>query len=73
MTNPKISDNGTKFWFNKNRHWHREDGPALIYNNGDQAWYINNFRHRDNKSFQSAAGISDEDMIAIVLKYGNVE
>jgi hypothetical protein len=35
-------------------------------------WYINNERCFNNKSFQKAANLSDEDMIAIVLKYGNV-
>jgi len=25
---------------------HREDGPAVIYQNGTLHWYVNNIRHR---------------------------
>jgi len=27
---------------------HREDGPAIIWNNGSKEWYINGVRHRTN-------------------------
>ena len=32
----------------KNDLLHREDGPALEYDNGYQKWYLNGLRHRDN-------------------------
>jgi hypothetical protein len=36
---------GTKRWY-KNNQFHREDGPAIIYYNGDQHWYLNGQLHR---------------------------
>ena len=27
-------------------HWHRTDGPAAIYIDGRQTWWVNNKRHR---------------------------
>jgi hypothetical protein len=51
---------------------HRTDGPAVIWSDDIQEWYINTERYLNNKSFQKAAKLSDEDMTAIVLKYGNV-
>ena len=29
-----------EYWY-LNGKWHREDGPAVIYSDGTQAWYIN--------------------------------
>jgi hypothetical protein len=59
------------FWFNGKLH--RTDGPAAIDINGYQEWYINDKRYFTNKSFQSAANITDEDMTAMVLKSGDVK
>ena len=25
---------------------HKEDGPAIVYDNGDKCWYIHGVRHR---------------------------
>jgi hypothetical protein len=38
-----------------------------------QAWSVNGKKFYHNKSFQKAANLSDEDMLAIVLKYGDVK
>jgi hypothetical protein len=59
-------------WYINNKK-HRIDGPAYVDNDDNMLWYINGNLYVDNKSFQLAAGISDEDMIAIILKYGNIE
>jgi hypothetical protein len=48
-----------KFWF-EGKKLHREDGPAVILNNGDQYWYKNDKRHR-------------EDGPAIIYKNGKQE
>jgi hypothetical protein len=58
------------YWINGELH--RTDGPAFIDERGYQVWYLYGDICYDNKSFQEAAKLSDEDMIAIVLKYGNV-
>ena len=40
--------NGTKCWY-KNGNWHREDGPAIEYADGDyQEWWLNGKRHRED-------------------------
>ena len=49
MTQPKtITDSfGTKRWYLNGKR-HREDGPAVIYSNGDTIWYLNGKLHRTN-------------------------
>jgi hypothetical protein len=37
--------------------WHREDGPAVEYADGDRYWYINGKRHREGgPAVESASG-----------------
>ena len=36
-----ITEDGYERWCLPNGKWHREDGPAIIYSNGEQRWYIN--------------------------------
>lgn len=72
-TKLEISEFGTKRWFNDKGQLHSKNGPAVIYSDGLQYWYVNDQRYYDNKSFQRAAKLTDEDMNMIVLKYGNVK
>ena len=51
---------------------HRLDGPAVIYKDGTFDWYINGGRCFTNKQYKLAAGLTDEEMAILVLKYGNV-
>lgn len=51
---------------------HRANGPAVIYKDGTFDWYINGGRCFTNKQYKLAAGLSDEDMAIMILKYGNV-
>jgi hypothetical protein len=47
-------DNGNKYYYidTGNEYYdfkyHREDGPALEYTNGDKIWYINGKCHRED-------------------------
>ena len=41
-----IDLDGDKFWYNDKGQYHREKGPAIIYQNGDKKWYLNGKRHR---------------------------
>ena len=41
-----IDENGDKFWKNKEGKYHRIDGPAVEYRNGDKSWYQNGKQHR---------------------------
>ena len=34
--------------FSKNNVPHRENGPAVIHINGDEEWYIDGYRHRED-------------------------
>ena len=51
---------------------HRINGPAYEYADGTKLWYVDGEIYHYNQTYQKAAGISDEDMAMIVLKYGNV-
>ena len=35
-------------WELPNGDLHREDGPAVIYSNGDKEWFLNGKRHRED-------------------------
>ena len=46
----KIDENGTKFYFKDKAMsiWHREDGPAIEWANGDKYWYLDDKLHRED-------------------------
>ena len=39
---------GRSTWYNELRQYHRIDGPAVIWIQGDKWWYINGKRHRED-------------------------
>ena len=45
-----VDSNGTKRYYSDREHEnrHREDGPAVEYENGDKGWYINGKLHRED-------------------------
>lgn len=43
--NPKITDDNTQVW-EKNGKFHREDGPAVIWEDGYNEWWFEGKRHR---------------------------
>jgi hypothetical protein len=49
MDKPKCRTlpSGTKRWY-LNENLHREDGPAVEYENGDKEWYLNGKLHRED-------------------------
>ena len=63
--------NGDITYYN-DRFYHRLDGPARISASGIKEWYVNDTLYKNNKAYQKAVGLSDEDMAVIILKYGNV-
>ena len=44
----KIGFNGAKVWTNSQGNYHNEEGPAIIFSNGENFWYINGERHRED-------------------------
>ena len=63
---------GEQVWYFNGR-LHRTDGPAYIGSDGTQELYINGRLCIDNKSYQKAAKLTDEEMLMIKIKYGNVK
>ncbi len=45
-----ICSTGTKVW-TKNGQMHRENGPAVEYNNGDCEWFINGIGYTQEEWF----------------------
>ena len=69
-----VIDNGlgNEYWL-KNNQFHRTDGPARIQPAiNEVSWYIHGKSYHKNKDFQRDAGLSDEDMLTLILKYGNI-
>jgi hypothetical protein len=42
----KINSSGTKKWYLSDK-LHREDGPAIEYDDGARSWYLNGKLHRE--------------------------
>lgn len=42
MSKIVINEYGSKHYYNDKGHLHREDGPAIINNNGEYEWHIDN-------------------------------
>jgi len=61
--------NGDKEWL-VNGFLHREDGPAVIYNNGSFLWFLNNVRF-SFKKWCEKLNKTDEEIIFLRIKYGN--
>jgi hypothetical protein len=39
---------------------HREDGPAIVFENGDEAWYLDGLMHRvDGPALKNVDGSED--------------
>jgi len=51
-----------------NKKYHREDGPARIYSNGNKFWYLNNVEY-SFEEFLEKTPISYEEKIFLRLKY----
>ena len=39
---------GTKFWKNKKKQFHKLDGPAIEWLNGEKEWWRSGMRHRED-------------------------
>jgi hypothetical protein len=42
-----MTDDGNKFWRNDSGELHREDGPAIEWDDGSKEWWVNGKLHRD--------------------------
>ena len=48
MTKKELLDKISKFWYNSQNQFHRDDGPAIEWANGTKSWYINGNLHRED-------------------------
>ncbi len=46
MVRKEINGNGCIIYYNDKNQYHREDGPAIEWSNGNKWWCINGFLHR---------------------------
>jgi hypothetical protein len=57
MNNLVVDVFGHKYWYNEQGKFHREDGPAVEYTNGDKFWYLKDQLHRvDGPAIEYANG-----------------
>lgn len=61
-------DIGMEVWWHLGKK-HRIDGPAVIWVGGTHRWYIDNVEISSAPLYQQLAGLSDEDMTMLLLKF----
>lgn len=77
MAKPKsitLTDTELTAWYNDNGLLHRTDGPAIISSKDNSMfWYVNNFRVYSWEEFQRESGISNEQLLQLVIQYGTLK
>jgi hypothetical protein len=63
-----LNRHDTKRWFNEAGETHRDDGPAIIYDDGEVSWMLNDKIYAFGR-WCVAANISDEDKMMLRLQY----
>jgi hypothetical protein len=64
-----IDDIGDIFWYNEAGEYHREDGPAVIYNDGHVDWLLHSHPHTF-ESWCIELNKTDEAKMLLRLQYG---
>ena len=53
----EVDSSGTRWYYNSAGQLHRDEGPAVEWNNGTKSWYQNGNRHRtDGPAVEYASG-----------------
>ena len=69
----RISGTTQMVWWMQDGQVHRTDGPACTgFGASPYRWWIMGEPYNNAKAWQEAAGISDEEMLAVILKHGAV-
>jgi len=58
----------SKYWYYKQGKIHREDGPALEYNDGTKHWWLNGNEYTF-ETWCKKINITDEEKVFLRLKY----
>lgn len=61
-----------EYWYQYGAR-HREDGPAIMFANGRNEWWFLGVRIHNKREYQSATGITNEQMTMLILKYGDIK
>ena len=71
---PAVIGNEYTAWLQHNEY-HRLDGPAIMDTdpNSPHRWVIHDVIYHNNQDYQKAANLTDEDMIILILQYGNIK
>jgi hypothetical protein len=57
----------------ESNEFHCENGPVVILSTGEKVWFVNNNPIESNRAYQKVTKLTDEEMILMILKYGNAE
>ena len=63
--------NGTEEWFVHGKR-HRVGGPAVFGPDGNVLWFLNDHIVTSKEAYQTMLNLSDEDMLLLILKYGDI-
>jgi len=61
-----IDDYGNKYWYLNNK-WHREDGSAIEYANGDKVWYLNGEQVKEEDIIEFNPNLTEREYIEFVI------
>lgn len=69
----RIWEDGSEEWC-VDGYYHREDGPAFIDTVNDEiSWFINNVQVKSYEEFQKATECSDDHIVFLKLKWGEIK
>jgi hypothetical protein len=64
-----LHNDGDVYWYNELGETHRDDGPAIIYDDGEVEWYLNDEEYT-LEDWLKLSTIPDEDKMILRLQYG---
>ena len=63
---------GTIIYRDEKNNRHRLDGPAVIWSDGIEWWYVHGKPYTNFKDFQKAANLTDNQITILKLKYSDM-
>lgn len=69
---PAIIKHGHYEAWCRHNEYDRKDGPAIVYEDGKKFWWVDGFIVDTNEDFRVRANLTEEDLLIVILKYGDV-